>query len=333
MSDLSIRATAALHPSTRLQPLQPVTQRAAGEAGRPATSTPAVRDGFSQQAQRGPLPAVSLDLLTYNTWGLPAPIGKRNAERMEQIGLAVQGHGIVALQETFSRQAGVVGQLAGHPYQHREDKGGLLKLNPGLTTLSKYPILEKEFVPFQKGAHADQFARKGVLFTRLLVPGVGPVDVYNTHYQAEDGAKYTRIRLHDNEVLAGLVAKHHQGHPTFVMGDFNSRTHSPEYQDLMRRLPGLRDLYVEQNPGDPGYTSRADNTNNKSTNGNSRLDYIFYLPGNKVDLAIESMTVAMTQTFNGKHASDHYAVHGRVQLTPKTQPLFERTQRLPALAR
>ena len=53
----------------------------------------------------------------------------------------------------------------------------------GLITLSRFPVLESEFVSFERGAFSDKLADKGVLHTSLEIDGK-ILHVYNTHLNA-----------------------------------------------------------------------------------------------------------------------------------------------------
>ena len=113
------------------------------------------------------------------------------------------------------------------------------------------------------------------------LPEVGPVDVYNTHYQAQEG--YEKIRIYDNSVMADFVKQHDKGYPTFLLGDFNSAPDSPEYKDLMSRLP-LRDAFAERNPGAPGFTiDPSVNTNVPKEEPTQRIDSLLW---ERFDLAM-----------------------------------------------
>jgi endonuclease/exonuclease/phosphatase family metal-dependent hydrolase len=267
---------------------------------------------------KGSVPATgaNLDLMTYNVWGLPGFLGERQKERMSQIGPAVRGHDVVALQETFTKEAAAVGKLSNYDYKLTGSDGGLFRQASGLTMLTSHAVLAHDFVPFTQAAAADRMAQKGVLFMRILVPGTGPVDVYSTHFQARGGAG--PIRQHDVDTMVKLVKQHDEGYPTFLMGDFNMTSDSPEYQSLVKQLD-LRDVYAERNAGKAGATSSPANTNHKPTDTPNRIDYIFARKNDRYDIAIDSADVGMTQTFNGKHASDHFAVIGHFHITPRPQ--------------
>lgn len=271
--------------------------------------------GLSRAGAMSAHAAATLDFLTYNTWGKPGILGTDKKPRFEAIGPAIQPYQVVGLQETFTDYTKLVLESAKFPYINRMDKGGFLKLNAGLTTLSKFKFVSTDFVEFKQAGHADRFARKGVMFTRLEVPELGEVDVYNTHYQAQEG--YEKIRMYDNGVLADFVKKHDKGNPTFLMGDFNSTPNSPEFQDLMAKMPGLRDSFGEKNPGVPGYTIDPVNTNVPKTDPRQRIDFIFVLPNDRFDIHVDTMELAMNQPVDGRFMSDHFGMHGKFTITPK----------------
>src|SRR5690606_12549295 len=111
--------------------------------------------------------------------------------------------------------------------------------NSGLSTLSKYQIVEKEFKPFTYSTGSDSLAQKGVVFTRINIPEIGNIDVYNTHLQAANSKKDSKlykfignfipgftwsnveIRKSQNRELIDFVNKNDVGNPTFLIGDFN----------------------------------------------------------------------------------------------------------------
>ncbi len=256
-----------------------------------------------------------LELLTYNIWGKPGILGTDQARRMGLIAPAIRPFQIVALQEAFTAHADLIATRSGFPFQawHREKKWFDITTS-GLFTLTNFAQDEVDFAPFEQEATWDRFANKGVLFTRLRVPGVGCVDVYNTHYQAEN--PYGKIREHDNGVLAALVKKHDTGWPTFLLGDFNMTADSPEYRDLMARL-APRDGWLEANPEAPGYTVDPGNTNKPDTKGAERIDYVFALPRERWDVRFERLAIAMNEPVAGGHLSDHFGVQASVRILPK----------------
>ncbi|MEZ0369704.1 MAG: endonuclease/exonuclease/phosphatase family protein [Candidatus Sericytochromatia bacterium] len=287
---------------------------------------------------------VDVEVLSLNTWLRPSPIGTDRVERAERIGKSLPEYEIVGLQETFSDDSEVIGQTAkaqgSHPYGYRQDKGGFLTSNSGLTTLSKYEILEKDFKPFSYSSGTDSLSRKGITFSRIEVPGVGPVDVYNTHYQAGSspelpwsvkalnwmspltavlplGLSKQQIRLTQNQELEAFIDQHDRGNPVLVTGDFNSQPDSPVYKDLLART-GLKDSYREVHGDQPGYTSDATlNPHLDADEGRETLDYVFYRPGKTVDVRAEASELTHTEPIDGMFVSDHFGVHSRLRFEAK----------------
>ncbi|MBM3276023.1 MAG: endonuclease/exonuclease/phosphatase family protein, partial [Candidatus Sericytochromatia bacterium] len=185
-------------------------------------------------------------------------------------------------------------------YSHRQESTEFLRVNPGLTILSRHRIVETAFRPFKECADTDCLAQKGVLFTRLDVAGFGPVDVYDTHYQAH--GPYTKERLHDNSVLQAMFKEQDAGHPAFLLGDFNFPEGGTEYADLMNRL-GPRDLYRAHRPTEKGGTSKS----------GSRIDYVFCVPARDYDVTVLDSAVM----FEGTGLSDHNGVRVDVRITAR----------------
>jgi endonuclease/exonuclease/phosphatase family metal-dependent hydrolase len=294
---LPARATAA-----QAQAIAPAAQAGSAAAQRGFEATEAADATVAS--------GVTLDLATLNTWGKPGILGKDQKNRFARIAVAVKPFGIVTMQETFTGYTDAMAKASGFPYVKRTDNGSFLHLNAGLLTLSRYRILETDFGKFQQATDFDRFANKGVLFTRLDVPGLGPVDLYNTHYQSVQSDKAAKIRLHDNAVLEALVKKHSAGYPAFVMGDFNMKPDSPEYTDLKARLK-FRDTHLEVNPTDPGYTAMPENPYRKDDSHPKRIDFVFVLPVAGHTVTPTLCEVTFKEPVDGKVLSDHYGLHAR----------------------
>lgn len=255
--------------------------------------------------------AVTLDLLTYNTFGLPAPFGKSLADRFSSMPAALEGHDFVGLQETFSGEARRLMESKAYPYKYRQDQGSFFHpMNSGLTVLSRYPFKTVKFRPFGSCQTTDCFSNKGVLFARVDVPAIGPVDIYNTHYQAH--TPYTLQRIENNRMLVEFVRQHDEGYPTFLLGDFNFLEDEDEYGNLQERI-GPWDLFRLKNPGDPGFSWHPANPWGDGKGEPERLDYVFWLPNRNYGLDILEAEVV----HKARPLSDHYGVRARVNLTRK----------------
>lgn len=288
-------------------PVRPAYQAASDAPSAPAAAA------VAPAAQAAGLP---FSVLTYNTWGKPGFLGTDLKRRFGLIGPAVGGRDVVALQETFTSRANELEDTAGYPTFVRQTQGGFLKTNAGLTILAAHPQLATDFVPFEQAAAGDWFARKGVLYVRLNVAGVGPVDVYDTHFQAKAGEKYEAIRLHDVEVLVAFVKQHAAGNPTFIMGDLNADPDSAPITALKAALP-VRDAYAAVHPGQPGYTAGPENPHRKAGSAGKRIDYAFLLDGDRHTIRADRAEVVLTQAIGGTVLSDHYALRADCTLLPK----------------
>lgn len=263
-----------------------------------------------------------IKMLTYNVWGLPWPFGKNVKNRMEMIGPTLQQYDIVALQEAFSGHAKILAETAAFPYQewHRKKKAFKMKAS-GLFIMSKFPIIKKEFLYFKNCTSYDCMDSKGVLFIRVKHPELGPVDIYNTHYQSENTPTGSKIRLTDNNKAMQTIYDHNKSiFPVVLMGDFNMLPGSPEYVDLKARMK-LHDIFREKNPEDPGYT--YDPSQNKNATGvdKERLDYIFVPYKNHIRFMIKEAKLAYNQAFDDVMPSDHFGVSSTIEFrVPVIQP-------------
>lgn len=317
---------------------RPQAAASAASAPAPKAATAATGDQVKISGAGGPL---EFDVLSLNTFGLPAPIGKDVGERHGRIGKAIGAYEIVSFQEAFSGESKELAKgaaLTGLSYDIHKPADRRL-LNSGLATFSQYEIVESGFKPFTYGSHADALAQKGVSFSRIKIPGGGMVDVYNTHFQAAKDHPRSKldevwfkgmaqifpgydmprdeIRAHDAQVLIDYVKANDKGYPVLIMGDFNTQDSQPVYDTLKKEL-GLHDSFREANPEDPGYTSDGlTNPYKDKTDKRKRVDYIFYRPGEKMELKVQSSELAFNSAVDGMFVSDHYGVHTRFQLVPK----------------
>ncbi|MBM3267578.1 MAG: sphingomyelin phosphodiesterase [Candidatus Sericytochromatia bacterium] len=264
---------------------------------------------LSARAEEG----VTLRLLSYNVFGLPAPLGKELKKRFAAIPQAIAGHDVVGLQETFTGESERILESGVYPHAYRQDKGTLFHpQSSGLTILSKYPLGDIRFRPFRKCATTDCLAQKGVLFARLDVPKVGPVDIYDTHFQAH--APYEQVRVEDVKDLVTFFKENDQGHPAFFLGDFNMLEDEDAYGHFKEML-GPIDAFRKANPTDPGYTADPGNPwrDRARAPEGERIDYVFYLPGRDVDVEVLDSRV----TLKDQPLSDHYGVAATIRLAPR----------------
>lgn len=274
----------------------------------------------SASATKRPLAApVQIKVLSLNVWGLPAPIGRQLSERMERIAEAVQPYDVVLLQETFDQTTADLPVRAAFPYAYHHLNGDLWHQSSGLMVLSRYPIVETDFMPFPHAVIPDAFANKGVLFTRIRHPELGFVDLYNTHYQSREGEEPAEVRTQtDNPTLVRLLLKHNRYYPTVLGGDFNFYPDKREYRDLHRRLD-LIDTYASARPvaaegqrishhTHPSWIAYSD----KET----RIDYIFALKSALWNYRVTDTRIVFREPIRGHMLSDHLGVSTTLEISP-----------------
>ena len=184
---------------------------------------------------------VSVRVMSYNTWGMPATFGAQDKEeRMVRIGemLSRGEYDIIMLEELWLRddhntiQKSIGGQYSMTSYDDFNDVDGSAILAPapwgcsGLAIISRWPILEKNFTKFSRQgsfghlfSDGEYLAAKGVGKIRVAPKDNMKLDVFVTHTISED-SNY-EIREHQAEEIVEQVKK---SDADFVIlgGDFNA---------------------------------------------------------------------------------------------------------------
>jgi len=184
---------------------------------------------------------VSLRVMSYNTWGMPATFGSQDKEeRMVKIGdmIAAGEYDIVLLEELWTRadhttiKTAVSDGYIMTEYDDFNDVDGSAVLWPapagcsGLAIVSRFPILEKNFTKFtSQGSLSHLFsdgeylAAKGVGSVKISPREGVVVDVFVTHTISED-SNYA-IREQQADQLVDLIDK--SGADFVILGgDFNA---------------------------------------------------------------------------------------------------------------
>jgi endonuclease/exonuclease/phosphatase family metal-dependent hydrolase len=187
-----------------------------------------LRDGRDVVERTGPsaLPApidgeVEFTVATYNVQG--RPVLDRTGRKFPLISPLLNGFDIVGIQECFQDH-----ELLWDSATHRTKLHyGRLKapwkvVGPGLTTLARFPMLERKTAFFHSASEAqNRLASKGMLMVRLDVGGK-VVDLYNAHFDAGSSAGAQRSRREQGAQLAEFVLAHSPPeHSVIVVGDFN----------------------------------------------------------------------------------------------------------------
>jgi len=250
-----------------------------------------------------------LRVITYNTWGLPRPflIG---AGRFKKIAATIPKFfaDIIGFQETFTKYADVLQKVPGYPYKafgSGKIKGKKI-LTSGLLLLSKYPIVETEYMVYSKCSGFDCFAAKGVLWAKVAVPGVGEVNVFTTHTNAGSNKKVKSFQLVEAQ---NFIQKHLEGRSTLFLGDFNLQPGSEDYNYVHYAMDfaDSLDLYLTDHPE---YSQDPDVIYSYILAKHffkRRLDYVWLK-----DIGSKSMHPVNYKVIfnnkNGKRLSDHLGV-------------------------
>jgi len=268
--------------------------------------------------------AASLRVLSFNIWGLPAPIGRDLLPRLERIAEAIQDYDLVLIQEAFDQSTARLPEMSGFPYAYHHQNLDLWRQASGLMILSRFPIVDTDFMPFPGLAPPDLLANKGVLFARLQHPDLGYLDVYNTHYQSRQQPDAAEVRIRSNNTtLKHLLLKHQQYFPTIIGGDFNAVPGRPEHQDLLQRLP-LIDTYTAA-PKTPEIQTIAHSwpSDYYASRRKNRIDYVFLLENALWDYAVQQARMVFDTPWRDYLLSDHLGVAAtiRIQTQGQAEPL------------
>lgn len=155
----------------------------------------------------------SVEVMTFNTWGLPAPIAASRRARFPSIRtfLAGEAGDVAALQEVWSGARRLLGIQSVHYPQTRGDSG--------LALASPHPVTDVQAWTFSAATGFDALKRKGALAASVDVPDVGRVPVVVTHLQSGHAAKAAAVRATQVDELLAWVAD--LAGPVVLLGDFN----------------------------------------------------------------------------------------------------------------
>jgi endonuclease/exonuclease/phosphatase family metal-dependent hydrolase len=201
----------------------------------------------------------------------------------------------------------------------------MLEADGGIGILTPHPIVAQETLRFA-GAGGPFLAARGVLFARIALPERGAaVDAYVVHLSPGlSGAAERRREL--GEVAKFIEARSaRSGNPVIVLGDFNiegpPRT-GPEYRAMKDALLRPRDLWLEEEHLDPGYTYDCVENAVAALRGchdRARIDYLLIPPvsGGGSHLGRSSSVHRVEWQTDGPGplpVSDHYGVEAFVAL-------------------
>jgi endonuclease/exonuclease/phosphatase family metal-dependent hydrolase len=231
---------------------------------------------------------------------LPAPL-LRHGERFERLPAAVGAldADVVLIQEAFTEKAHALAREAGYRYSAWGRDRSFLRFSSGLLILSKHPITATATMTFKACGGFDCFSRKGAQYARIEVPGFGPLDVFNTHLNA-NGHQWARAG--QARELLSFVRRYSTGAPAIVGGDFNCEP---------SRLPAS----VVKHFGKLAATMPGEFTQDsllnpylKSSGPRRRIDYLFLLDGASSGWEAASSTLLFDGSQGSPVLSDHFGV-------------------------
>ena len=203
-------------------------------------------------------PGNCISTLTYNIAGLPPFLAHipPSKDRYMQIRTAIAESGveIVALQEMWHRDTMCIMDLPQLPHHTRSEKPGSFFGSSGLITLSKFPIVQEELLPFTLKSGLERAVAKGALYTRLEIKTGEYLDIYNVHLASDperlntlfvNQAAVNAIRRSQLSELKHWISERSSQIPFLILGDFNIEESSSLYSEV--RSLAATDIFRDRN--------------------------------------------------------------------------------------
>ncbi len=268
-------------------------------------------------------------ILTLNTWGLPFELeGHDHETRFPKIIDAVNtaAADILCLQEIFNKSLrNRIKKEISKDYIYEVDLDcdrralGLLKLDchGGLITLSKYPVLEEEFILFPKSKNRniiEKVGAKGFLMTKLLLPNNSKLAVINTHLRSQINEKAKEDRTDQIHFIRDYIDDNLRENVDNIIltGDLNMN--HPAAKEINTNISSLENYYLltesmnfinpsVEDPIESATIGAKDSKYSHSIDGIQILDYCMY---QNIDQNKSISIFQQTVCFNGANAvSDH----------------------------
>jgi len=171
-------------------------------------------------------------LLDFDVFGLPIFSNPQYShKRVHYISNSIrnQNADIIALQECFNIKYTkfIIDQLKDlYPYNVFYNTETLTKLTNGLVFLSKYQIVESQFIEFNVHASLEAiFATKGFLKCCINIPNIGKINFINLHTTSfgDPPEDNDEIMSYNKQVLNEQLKQilNYSCEKTIILGDFN----------------------------------------------------------------------------------------------------------------
>jgi endonuclease/exonuclease/phosphatase family metal-dependent hydrolase len=253
-------------------------------------------EGLSDSA--GAPEPVTIDVLSFNTWGVPFPFsrgGRRGRLGGASAFLSARPADIVGLQELHGRSR----DLLDHGPYAEVDEGDL---QTGLALLSTLPMERRDAALFAPERPRDILTRKGYLHAVAALPNGVELQVFATHLEA--GLAYERRQRAAQRLMDAVAST--EG-PAVVLGDFN--------------LSGAeRDLAVEQGFTQAGWRDVGADSGPTHRLLDQRLDRVYLRDGQDWCISPQTFQVLGDEHGAQRSWSDHHPVRARLMVEPCTAP-------------
>lgn len=179
------------------------------------------------------------NILTYNIQKFPFSL-----KSFDAVVDLFRQYSIVMLQECFDDSFDSITNIFHDFYIYRGTLQGINLMNSGLMILSKFPILETEFIQFLNFNKMtfDALSEKGFLSVVLDIDGKH-VRVINTHLQSCDFERFDPVALQQLDQLLRYVKINVNEKYFIIGGDFNI-----DIQDLFEYYERLPTIHYPETP-------------------------------------------------------------------------------------
>ncbi len=251
--------------------------------------------------------STNFQLLIYNIWGLPGWMNGAPSSRYSNIASQIDElqTDFIFLQEAWSSSS-----LSAIPQNPSWSAAGYQQPDcffqrSGLVCLSRHPILNATFYPFQQVQLPDSMVQKGALKITIDLQSGHTLNLWNVHLQS---GPPNPTRLAQIQELAQWVRQSEDNQiADIIAGDFNCTPDSQAYallvqhfgEDLTSNHPNPHIItYLGSNhPSDPACT----------------LDYAF-LHTKHQQLSVTAQTHPFTPQGNLTHLSDHIGLNVQLDI-------------------
>ena len=257
--------------------------------------------------------AIELNLLVYNTHGLPAIFARdKPHERFPQIGDLTTTFDLSMLQEDFAHHE----LLNRYVDRSAQVQRGETQATPkcfvcsgsGLTFVSNLSpqrwLARMTFEPFEKcsgwlSRANDCFAQKGFQLIELSSKSGHRIFLVNTHLDAGGDQRDRDVRAAQLEQIANAMETYAESAAVILAGDLNLAWENRADRSLLQKFANRLDLTLAQKGGDAG-------------NDWQTLDYIYYRSGDDAVLLKADSGEVDALTVDLKPLSDHPALYAKI---------------------